>query len=94
MDNLQIIGAIKIKDGLFMGDEYSAQDLDFMVTNKITFIINCAGKQIPNIWESISLNYLSFPWQETDSQVNYSKFVKTFDQEISSPPTSAFYLFQ
>jgi hypothetical protein len=69
MDNSQIIGVIKIKDGLFMGDEYSAQDLDFMITNKITHILNCAGKQIPNIWESIGLTYLSFPWQDNDSQV-------------------------
>lgn len=69
MEQLQIIGAIKIKDGLFMGDEYSAQDLDFMLTNKITQIINCAGKQIPNIWESVNINYLSFPWLENDSQV-------------------------
>ena len=30
----QIIGAIKIKDGLFIGDEYSAK-----VNNKITFKI-------------------------------------------------------
>lgn len=73
MDQLQIIGAIKIKDGLFMGDEYSAQDLDFMVTNKITYIINCASKQISNIWESVGLNYLSFPWLENDSQVNILK---------------------
>ena len=74
MDHLQIIGAIKIKDGLFMGDEYSAQDLDFMVTNKITHIINCAGKQIPNIWESIGMIYLTFPWLETDNQVKYQGY--------------------
>lgn len=70
MDNFQIIGAIKIKDGLFMGDEYSAQDLDFMLTNKITHIVNCAGKQIPNIWESVNLLYFTLPWLENDSQVN------------------------
>jgi len=40
----EYIGAIKIKDGLFLGDQFSAQDLEFVVTNKVTRIINCACK--------------------------------------------------
>jgi hypothetical protein len=39
-----VIGAIKIKDGLFIGDEFAAQDLEFVVTNKVTHIINCAKR--------------------------------------------------
>lgn len=39
-----MIGAIKIKDGLFIGDEFAAQDLEFVVANKVSRIINCAGK--------------------------------------------------
>lgn len=39
-----IIGAIKVKDGLFIGDELAAQDLEFLVTNKVTNLINCAGR--------------------------------------------------
>jgi hypothetical protein len=35
-----LIGAIKIKDGLFVGDEFAAQDLEFVVTNKVTHVIN------------------------------------------------------
>lgn len=46
-----MIGAIKIKDGLFIGDEFAAQvhyfimfqDLEFVVANKVTHIINCSG---------------------------------------------------
>jgi len=41
-----MIGAIKIKDGLFIGDEFAAQDLDFIQMNKVSRIINCSGKQI------------------------------------------------
>lgn len=41
-----MIGAIKIKDGLFIGDELASTDLEFVVANKVTHIINCAGKQI------------------------------------------------
>lgn len=40
-----------------------------MVTNKVTRIINCAGKQIPNHWESIGIAYLTFPWLDNDTQV-------------------------
>lgn len=43
-----MIGAIKIKDGLFIGDEFAAFDAEFVVANKVSHIINCAGKQIPN----------------------------------------------
>ena len=39
-----MIGAIKIKDGLFIGDEFAAQDLEFVVANKVTHIINCSGR--------------------------------------------------
>jgi len=42
----EMIGAIKIKDGLFIGDELASTDLEFVVANKVTHIINCAGKQI------------------------------------------------
>lgn len=38
-----MIGAIKIKDALFIGDELAAQDLEFVASNKVTHIINCAG---------------------------------------------------
>lgn len=39
MDDGDMIGAIKIKDGLFIGDEMAAQDLEFVVANKVTRII-------------------------------------------------------
>jgi len=28
------------------------KDLEFVVTNKVTRIINCSGKQVPNHYES------------------------------------------
>jgi hypothetical protein len=40
MDDSDMIGAIKIKDGLFIGDEMAAQDLEFVVANKVTRVIN------------------------------------------------------
>ena len=58
----EILGAVKIRDGLFLGDEFSSQvshlitalkyllfkDLEFVIANKVTHIINCAGRQIYN----------------------------------------------
>ena len=45
---MEILGAVKVKDGLFVGDEFAAQDLEFVVTNKATHVINCAARQVPN----------------------------------------------
>ena len=70
-----MIGAIKIKDGLFIGDEFAAQvskrglihfgviqDLEFVMANKVSHVINCSGRQIPNHWEAIGVVYLKFNW--------------------------------
>ena len=66
---LDLVGAIKVKDGLFIGDEFAAQDLEFVVANKANFIINCAARQVPNHWEPIGVQYLSFYWLDAESQV-------------------------
>ncbi|CAK60349.1 unnamed protein product (macronuclear) [Paramecium tetraurelia] len=67
--NYDYMGAIKVKDGLFLGDQFASQDLEFIVTNKISRIINCASKQIPNHWESIGIIYMSFPWIDNNQQI-------------------------
>lgn len=69
MMDTDMIGAIKIKDALFIGDELASQDLEFVVTNKVTHVINCAGRQIPNHWEPIGVAYLTFYWFDQDNQV-------------------------
>ena len=66
--NYEILGAVKIKDGLFVGDELASQDLEFVVANKVTHIINCCGRQVPNHWEPIGVVYLTYYWVDTDSQ--------------------------
>lgn len=65
----EFIGAIKIRDGLFIGDQLAAQDYEFVVTNKVTHIINTAGLHIRNYWESIGVKYLTFEWVDQDCQV-------------------------
>ena len=39
------------------------------MANKVTNIINCAGSQIQNQWESIGVSYLTFNFLDTDEQV-------------------------
>lgn len=39
------------------------------MANKVTHVINCAGKQIPNHWEPIGVSYLTFFWLDQDNQV-------------------------
>ena len=67
--DLVLVGAFKVKDGLFIGDEFAAQDLEFVVANKVTRIINCAARQVPNHWEPIGVQYLSFAWFDVENQV-------------------------
>lgn len=76
------MGAIKVKDGLFIGDEFAAQDLgnnnlsnilEFVVANKVTRVINTAGSQIPNHWEPIGVSYMTFAWEDNESQILFSE---------------------
>jgi len=60
---------IKIKDGFFLGDEATASNLDIIIQFKITHMINGAGQQIMNAWESIGIKYLTLNWSEAPSQV-------------------------
>lgn len=65
----EILGAVKVKDGLFIGDELAAQDLEFVVANKVTRVINCCGRQVPNHWEPIGVMYLTYFWVDADNQI-------------------------
>lgn len=67
------VGATKVKDGLFVGDQYagqvtSTQDLEFVVANKVTHVVNCAAATLPNHWEPIGVKYLSYSWLDADDQ--------------------------
>ncbi len=59
-DNL--VGVVKIKDGLFICDELGAQDLEFIISNKVQRIVNTAGMQLPNHWDNIGVQYLTLNW--------------------------------
>eukprot|EP01041_Mallomonas_annulata_P013996 gene13996-29792_t len=56
--------AAKIKDGLFIGDAETSQDPEFLELNKITNLINLAGREVPNVWAAHGLVYLSLNWED------------------------------
>lgn len=56
--------AAKIKDGLFIGDAETSQSEVFINDNKISNLINLAGREVPNIWSSHGLVYLTYNWED------------------------------
>jgi NAD dependent epimerase/dehydratase family enzyme len=54
--------------------------LEFVVANKVTHVINCAGKQVANHWESIGVVYLTFFWMDSENQVLFDSQDKTTRQ--------------
>ena len=72
-----IPGPVKIKDGLFLGDELAArvkciltQDIEFIISNKVTHVINTVSRQVPNLWERFGIHYLSVNWTEKEQNVH------------------------
>ena len=74
------IGVLKIKDGIFICDEFGAQDLEFVVANKVTRVVNCAGTQLPNHWEHVGVLYLTLNWQDDEKQTLFDSMDKIPDE--------------
>lgn len=79
-------------DGIFIGDRYAAKDLHFIIQNKVTHIINCAGLQVRNIFEDskedvllkkgMTVKYLTFLWIDTDQQVLFEDEQEGIDDSL------------
>lgn len=61
--------AFKIKDGLFIGDGQSPNQLDFLMANKITTIINCAASEVCVSQQPEHLRVVNFEWLDNDEEV-------------------------
>jgi protein-tyrosine phosphatase len=59
---------------------YYVQDLEFVVANKVSHIVNCAGKQMSNLWENMGVVYLTFFWMDQESQVLFDTADKATKQ--------------
>ena len=75
--------AAKIKDGLFLGDYEAAHDLEFIVANKITRVINCAGRDVGNPWERSGVRYLTFFWPELGNCIIFDESNSVLDEIYS-----------
>jgi len=64
----EVLNITKIKEGLYIGDQIAATNLDVVIQFKLTHMINATGKQIINAWETIGIKYLTVNWQESQTQ--------------------------
>jgi hypothetical protein len=58
--------ALKIKDGLFIGDGNSLNEEEFLIQNKITNIVNCSTSETINKELNLGIKYLCFYWLDVD----------------------------
>ena len=61
------INANKILDGLFVGNQDAAHDLEFLMSIKCKYVINCAGSSVPNLFSRFGVRYLTFRWFDSKS---------------------------
>ena len=66
-------GPVKVMDGLFLGDHYTAKDHDFLAANRVTYIINFSISNIPNHWQGQGIHYLSYDFKDSRKQVRIYK---------------------
>ena len=64
----EIINISKIKDSFFIGDKIAGTNLDVLIQFKISHIINAAGNQIMNQFESIGIQSYTLYWSENINQ--------------------------
>ena len=61
--------AVRIMDGLFVGNSIAAQDDEFLFSNKVSHVVNCAGLEAANIYADHGIEYLTFPWRDVPTTV-------------------------
>lgn len=80
LEREKLIGAIKVMDGLFMGDILASQDLEFITSNSVNSIVN-TSIELPNTFESYGVEYLNLNWiQNIQSPLfkSYSELENSF----------------
>ena len=83
--NKPSLGYVRLIDGLFLGDMHASSDLNFLMLNKISHLVNCAGKEMPNkdfsdltndpnfVPPSYGLKFLTFYWLDDDRQLIFDE---------------------
>lgn len=52
-----------------MGDHLAAKDIEFIISNKVTHVINTVSKSVPNLYERFGIQYLSVHWTEKEENI-------------------------
>ena len=79
----EIINISKIKDSFFIGDKVAGTNIDVLIQFKISHIINAAGNQIMNYFESIGIQYYTLYWSEDPNQKLFDPNDEIVDKIIS-----------
>ncbi|KAG8343249.1 Dual specificity phosphatase catalytic domain [Trypanosoma vivax] len=79
---MQELIAVRVKDGVFVGNAVAAQDRDFITLNKITHVINCAGGELPDLFADDGVKYLTFPWKDPTGSVCTAVMFDSADENI------------
>jgi hypothetical protein len=65
------------------------QDIEFIVTNKVTHVINTVSKAVPNLYERFGVQYLSVHWTEREENVGFDLPRSSTRRTTRSTPSSA-----
>ena len=64
----EVLNIIKVKEGFYVGDQIAGTNLEVVLQFKLTHMINAAGNEVKNAWESIGIKYLTLNWAESVNQ--------------------------
>ncbi|KAG9396925.1 Dual specificity phosphatase, catalytic domain [Carpediemonas membranifera] len=83
--------ANRMMDTIFVGSILAAEDEDFIFSNGVTRVINCAAGQVRNCFEGNGVKYLSFNWPEDDRTVIFDdndvamlKIIRFIEESLES----------
>eukprot|EP00928_Gymnodinium_smaydae_P086175 TRINITY_DN7004_c0_g5_i3.p1 TRINITY_DN7004_c0_g5~~TRINITY_DN7004_c0_g5_i3.p1 ORF type:complete len:389 (-),score=105.83 TRINITY_DN7004_c0_g5_i3:68-1201(-) len=91
-ENGAVKGAIKVKDGLYVGDERAAYTFaEYHAQFKVTHIVNCARQYVGNFAARAGVEYLSFKWENDgyatildDDDVNAERLFKFIEEGLNA----------
>jgi protein-tyrosine phosphatase len=52
------------------------------MTNKVSHIVNCCGKETGSRWSNVGIIYLTLNWRDVDAQVVYNSKLQSFSKVI------------
>eukprot|EP00760_Papus_ankaliazontas_P022513 PhM_4_TR18870/c1_g1_i1/m.82943 len=80
MSSNQPLVAVRIKDGLFVGNATAAQDDEFLFLNKVQHVVNCCSAEVSNLFAQANVQYLAFPWKDLPNTVMFDSHDRNVDQ--------------